>query len=199
MTSTGSGTIRAPGLRVGLASLEGPSPTRSPSPSGRTAHRPSARGADTDAATRVVDGPGGVTGQHAVASCITIIGAVIEIQLCLTGLLVPIGLPQEQCGSSLLIFACGEGWAFRCLAPSLSPPKPQPRNASVPMRVHMPDADGGGAAVQQLPKSGLFEARAPLWIANKRAERRIRGMWCGLPGEHQLRPPPGDQGAGSAR
>src|SRR6266704_4441830 len=43
MTSTGTGTIRAPGLLVGLASLDNPSPTRSPSPSGRTAHRPSAR------------------------------------------------------------------------------------------------------------------------------------------------------------
>src|SRR6266571_301792 len=44
MTSTGTGTIRAPGLLVGLASLDSPSPTRSPSPSGRTAHRSSARG-----------------------------------------------------------------------------------------------------------------------------------------------------------
>src|SRR6266705_2468492 len=43
MTSAGTGTIRAPGLLVGLASLDNPSPTRSPSPSGRTAHRPSAR------------------------------------------------------------------------------------------------------------------------------------------------------------
>jgi len=43
MTSTGTWTIRAPGLLVGLASLDSPSPTRGPSPSGRTAHRPSAR------------------------------------------------------------------------------------------------------------------------------------------------------------
>src|SRR6266702_6804897 len=43
MTSTGTGTILAPGLLAGLASLDNPSPTRSPSPSGRTAHRPSAR------------------------------------------------------------------------------------------------------------------------------------------------------------
>src|SRR4029450_6594343 len=38
-----TGTIRAPGFLVGLATLDSPSPTRSPSPSGRTAQRPSAR------------------------------------------------------------------------------------------------------------------------------------------------------------